>query len=169
MNQTCTHPTGYQRPQFDLRFLLTLTTIAAIWSALFPIMQWGSVAVLTVIGLTYLFGCWRTKRSVLVLLPCVYIAYAWLVVPWPTTQDSYQLQWIGMWFQLPGLLAEIPFHPQPDLWFHTITASVTVIYFLAVVTLGRVNKTWLAATATIVSYLSFLSSLLCYQLYCMHP
>lgn len=155
---------GYQPPQFNLQFLLWLLGLSAIWAASFRIFDWGSLIVLAVIELTYLFGCSRTKKSVIAVVPAMYLPYGWLLTstyPW----NNYRWDWLGHWLQLPGLVAIFPFGNQSaETWLSGLLSSG---FFLLAVTLGRINPMWRIASALTVLVLSILLSVAAYGMFSM--
>ncbi|MEC8554543.1 MAG: hypothetical protein VXZ82_05985 [Planctomycetota bacterium] len=100
------------------------------------------------------------------LLPIIYLPYLWLFwdigdYPW----HDYRWEWIGMMLQLPGLLAEIPFHPLDGIGFEVITCSATLVVFSSFVLLARINLWTLIATALIAGGISTVNSAICLSLY----
>ncbi|MFO0920943.1 MAG: hypothetical protein U0905_00415 [Pirellulales bacterium] len=170
-SETCTREScdrfwGYTPPQFNLAFVFRCVLCAAVWMAGFRYLAPGSLAVVAVIELTWLFGCARTKRGVYAVVPCLFIPFTWVL--WETRYgDSYASQWARMFFQLPGLIGEIPFHQLPQPAFEISTAITTVILFLILVTLARFRPRWTLIVAILTLAIGSLLSILAYQLYRM--
>lgn len=152
-----------QRPQFNLRFLFTALTIAALWLSLFWFTSIASQVLLAIYGLTYLFGCWKTRRAVLMLLPAMYVPYAWLLKDWPWS--DYQRQWIAMVWQLPGILAEVAIHPSGKVVFGVVTSLATLMVFFCGIFAARpsLRSAWI--TCLVVCLASTANSLLSYVLF----
>lgn len=151
---------------FNLMFLFLLLSLSGIWLALFPVTSIGSKTILAVIGLTFLFGCWKTRRAVLFLVPAMYVPYLWLIADWQdTTWNSYRWQWIEMLWQLPGLLAEVMVHPLSNIWFEVVTTITTISIFLAIVLTARRSRWAAILTSIIVLLASIANSYICMVLY----
>ncbi len=150
----------YQRPQIDLAFLFTLMLLVALWLACWSWTSAGSKVVSAIMALTYLFGCWRTRRAVLVLLPGIYVPYVWLLFDWPW--DSYRLQWIALLWQIPGLVVEMVVHPLQDWLFELVTVMATLVFFFAALLPARWSHRSALFTGLIVFTLSLVASYLCH-------
>ena len=132
----------------------------AAWFALWPITSVASRVVLAVIMLTYLFGCARTRRATLVMLPVLYLPHAWIVgiqdYPW----SEHRWFWVKMYWQLPGLVPETLVRRYPwrsEWWQFAWMAIFAIAIWLLVVGLGRRGGNWLKVTALA----TFLLSLVC--------
>ncbi len=123
----------YRLPQFTLQFLALATVLVAVWASLWPITSVGSRAVLAVIVLTYLFGCARTRRTVLLMLPAFYVPqlFAFLV------KGQAQRLWSEVFWLMPGQ-----------------GAAITIIIWLFAVTIGRRGGVWLWATVGVAFIVS---------------
>lgn len=152
-----------QRPQLNLRFLLTALTIAALWLSLFWVTSIASKVLLAIYGLTYLFGCWKTRRAVLMLLPAMYVPYAWLLDDWPWSE--YQRQWIAIVWHLPGILAEVATHPSGKVVLAVVTSLATLVVFFCSIFAARrsLRSAWI--TCLVVCLASAANSLLSYALF----
>ena len=151
-----------QRPQFGLSFLLTSLLLVGTWAACFAWTVAGRKVVLAVFVLMYLFGCWKSRRAVLFLLPAMYLPYSWVFAGWPW--DSYQRQWIAILWQLSVLVAEMIVHPLDGWLFEFITASATLVLFFAFLMPARRSvhaAMWASSVLFVVSlacsYLSYLA------------
>lgn len=154
------------RPHCDTRFLFTAMTIAALWIAMFAVTTVGGKILLAIFGLTYLFGCWRTRRAVLLVLPAMYLPYLWLVWDWTDWPwHSYRWQWIAIWWQLPGLLVEMTMHPLSESWFAFVTTVASLAAFFSFIMLARVSWGFAWITCVIVLLLSSVNSLFCLAIY----
>ncbi|MCA9126826.1 MAG: hypothetical protein KDB22_07070 [Planctomycetales bacterium] len=157
---------SYGRPSFSLRSLFLLATLAAALAALLPVSSVGSCCVLAAISLTISFGCPRTQRIALLLVPILYLPYLWLFVDLGQSRwSSYRWQWIGMYWQLPGLLFELSVHPLDEFWFQLVTATATIVIFLLLVTIGRTSRLAAVLTCSIALLASIANSLICLALY----
>lgn len=157
----------WRPPKFDLRFLFIITGLAAVWTSLSFVLDRFSLAVITVVMLTWLFGCPRTKRASLIVAAATYMPFAWLLFvdyPWV----DYRLFWIGMWGYLPGvipakILAAATLVETSDAWIASFAAVFTAVFFLAGVSVIRFwpKTRWWVFWGMLA--LSSLFSLGCYQ------
>ncbi|MEM7558915.1 MAG: hypothetical protein AAF394_07315 [Planctomycetota bacterium] len=151
---------------FDLKALFALITWAAISASLWSILTFAGQVLLSIYLIVFFIGKPNTRRAALVLLPIMYLPYLWLFwdigdYPW----HGYRWDWIGIMLQLPGLLAEIPFHPLDGIWFEVITCFATLVVFSSFVLLARINLWTLIATALIAAGVSSVNSAICLALY----
>ena len=159
---------GYRRPKFDLDFLSWLIGLAAIWLAVAPWLSWYSLAVLTVMELTFLFGCWRTRWATLAIVPATLIPYIWVFVNQLHGWDDYRRQWLAKLFELPGMVTPVIMRAMggggeiADGIGSAITAS---LIFLLLVTGSRLNRQWLLAMAFLCLNLNLLNSLIAWAIY----
>jgi hypothetical protein len=152
-----------RRPRYDLRFLFTTLTLAAVWLSLLWITTLASQILLAVYALTYLFGCWKTRRAVVFVLPAMYLPYAWLLFAWPW--HDYRWQWITQLWQLPGMLAEVAIHPSPPLVFALVTSLTTLALFFCAIFAARLSLRAAWITCLVTGLASLANSLLCYTLF----
>ena len=152
-----------RRPQYDMQFLLTALSLSALWLSLWGITTLASKTLLAIYGLTYLFGCWKTRRAMLFVSPALYLPYVWLITDWPW--DAYRRQWIAMGWQLPGLLAEAPWHPLPEVPFAIVTSLVTLGCFFTAIFAARPSLKAAWITSLVVLLLSIGNSFVCYSLF----
>lgn len=138
------------RVSFKISNLISAAALAGVWLALTPVTSLASRFVLAAIMLTWLFGCWRTRRAVYVMLPAIYVPHLWIFLirdyPW---NENRQL-WAAMFWQLPGLVPSellrlFGVHALPGRIAGMAIAAVAL--WLAAVTLGRPGKRWLWITA----------------------
>ncbi len=138
----------WKPPKFDLRFLFLVVTLAAIWFALLRFQNWGSMSVISVIMLTYLFGCPRTRNAVLTVVPAMYLPFSWPFLEL-LSRDNY---WIGFltWGEAPGLVPGfyfIPYHFDTLManWLAPIVFTL-FIFFGGVLSIRFSNKSrwWFA-------------------------
>ena len=145
---------------------MTAISIVAIWMALLPVTNVASKVVLAIYGLTYLFGCNKTRRAVLILLPAMYLPYLWLFADW---QDwpwhGYRWQWIGMLWVLPGLLAEMSMHPLAEPWFSIVVGLATLAVFFTFVMAARPSLRAAITTGIILVLLNAVNSSFCLAIY----
>ena len=66
---------------------------------------------------------------------------------------------------MPGIGAELAFHPTSNLWFGILTGIGTLAAFVTFVLLARWSKLSLAVTTILVLSLSMINSCLCLALY----
>lgn len=150
----------------DLKVLFALITWAAISTSLWSVLTFTGHFLLSIYLIVFFIGKPNTRRATLVLLPIIYLPYLWLFwdigdYPW----NGYRWEWIGMMLQLPGLLAEIPFHPLDGIGFEVITCSATLVVFSSVVLLARINLWTLIATALIAGGIFTVNSAICLAFY----
>lgn len=123
------------RPTFSIRALLVIT---AMWAVLFCIQTWQSMIVISVIQLTWLFGCNRTRQAVWMVvaalnLPLLVLVALRLVFPLVVPAGCFQ-----QWAVLPGLLLQHAFIRNLEIsTAMSVAAIVTVSIFLLSVTLIR--------------------------------
>ena len=163
--ETSTACNASRRPTFDLKFLWLATTLAAIVAALAPLANNASRVILAVYALTFLFGCWKTRRAMLFVLPAMYLPYGWVVVEARRSWRGYNLYWLGMFFQLPGLPFEMTVHPLSEFWLQLLTLTATLALFFVVLMLARPSRRMAIAASLVLSLVSLASSLLCYGVY----
>lgn len=142
----------WERPKFDRKFFGLAAALAVGWAATIPIFSWGSITVFAVVILTFLFGCWKTRRSVLAIAPCLFFPYLWLLGAELAALQPREV--ISIWLLMPGLLAVFTLDPTSETQFQIVTAVATVLQFLIYVTLGRISIRWLVGTSVVVCWLS---------------
>ncbi len=153
-----------RRPPLDLRLLFTAMLLAALWSSLVAITSVSSKVVLAIMALTYLFGCWKTRRAVLYLFPAMYLPYfLWLLGDWPS--DEYRQQWIAALWHLPGMLAGSLIYPPNVPTFQIISSLATLSLFFALLVPARISTQAARNTSGIVILISLLNGLVVYQLF----
>lgn len=161
---------GYQRPKFDLKFLLLATLLAAIWLAGYSWLSRFSLGVLAVMLLTFLFGCRRTRGATAALVPALIAPYAWIFWDASHPWDSYRRLWAGMLFELPGILSAVIWRVaggSGESAERLCAAITTVLLFLLLVTGARISRNWLVAMVFLTFNLSLLNSFLTHALYAM--
>lgn len=152
--------------QISLRGLLGITLVSALAAAFYPVVTLGSQIVLFTMGLTVVFGCVKTRRAIGVVFPVMYLPYVWMFWDWQNWPwDSYRWQWITMWWQLPGLLAEMAMHPLDEPWFTVTTVIATLLVFFAFVVLARRSVRCCILAGVILLIASLLNSGLCLAIY----
>jgi hypothetical protein len=146
----------YRLPEFTVKFFVLAAVLVAAWLALWPISNPAARCVSAAIGLTYLFGCPRTRRSVLVMLPALYLPQLWVVwigdYPW----CDYRWHWVKMFWLLPGLIVEFytGHAARTESWQFVWMAVFAITIWLVVVTLGRRGGRWLWVTGGLTFLLS---------------
>ncbi len=145
----------------DARLLLTGAVLLVAWASLFAVTTLGSKVVLAVVALTYLFGCWKTRRGVLYLMPAIYIPYVWLVGLWPV--GHLQSSWFATLWQLPGLPLTQAIVTTPGTSFELISSFATLLLFFACLAPARQSPPAALMTSGVITVLSLLNSLLCYR------
>jgi hypothetical protein len=152
-----------RRPRYDLRFLFTALTLAAIWLSLCWITTIASQVLLAIYAMTYLFGCWKTRRAVVFVLPAMYVPYTWLLLAWPW--HDYCWHWIARLWQLPGLLAEVALHPSSPLVSALVTSLTTLGFFFCAIFAARLSlrAAWITCCITLLA--SIANSALSYALF----
>lgn len=159
----------WQPPKFNLQFLLVLTTLIALGTALTFVQNFHSMTVIAVVMLTWLFGCSRTKKASLWIAAAIYLPFLWLLIlvvfyPW----NDYLWMWVGMWGHLIGLIpaklmADANLLEDRETWIQAVAAMFTVLIFLPSVSVIRFlpkARWWIVAA---VLALSSLLSLGCYR------
>lgn len=161
-SNACVRP----RWQFDWTFLFALMTLVVLWAALLTITTTASKIILAIYAMTYLFGCWKTRRATLWILPAMYIPYVWLFADWSKWPISqYRWQWIEMLWHLPGLMVEAALHPLSEGWLQIVPSVATLAFFFTAVMLARPSLRLAIVTSIIVFALSLLNSSLCYRMF----
>jgi hypothetical protein len=159
--QSC--PSSTCRPQFGLSTLLQTMALICVLLAIYRIHSPYSLAVLAVMGFTWIFGCPKTKRAVALITPCFLLPYVWMLLidyPW----GDYRWHWTGLWACLPGLLFSRIFTNSESIWYG-IAAAFTAIRFLGTVSLIRfwpLSRWW---TFAVVLLLNLWNSFVLYQMY----
>lgn len=69
--------TLWQPPRLDLKFFGYVLTLSCLLFGLSYIQNWPAMVVWAVVGLTWLFGCPRTKRATLSVAPLMFLPYLW--------------------------------------------------------------------------------------------
>lgn len=148
-------------PAMDARLLLTGAVLLAAWASLFAVTTLGSKVVLAVVALTYLFGCWKTRRGVLYLMPATYVPYIWLLGFWPV--NHLHTSWFATLWQLPGLPVTQSIITTPGTTFEIISSLATLALFFACLAPARKGPRAALITSGVIAVLSLLNSLLCYR------
>ncbi len=152
----------WKPPKFDLRFLFLVLTLTAIWLALQRVQNVGSMSVISIIMLTFMFGCPRTRKAVLTVVPALYLPFVWLLV-YIVPFNAYHRACIQAWGHLPGLLPSGFFWNPPGT--ELVAATTTVVLFFAGVLALRFSNVsrWVVAipTAAMCSW----SSLMCFAFF----
>ncbi len=153
---------GYRPPQFDIQFLMLATAALAVWLTLWTVTSVGSKFVLAVVLLTLLFGCGRTRRAVIFVVPGLFLPYLTLLLRFNRgmlNDSSYPA--IAYLWQLPGILAATGQQRAADLGFIVLTVIATLFVFFAFVMLGRVSPLFSKIAGVLALLYSFLNCLIC--------
>jgi hypothetical protein len=159
---------GYERPKFDLNFLCWLIGLAVIWLAVAPWLNWYSLAVFTVMELTFLFGCWRTRWATLAIVPAMVAPYIWIFANQVHGWDEYRRLWLAKLFELPGMVTPVVMRTLGaggEIQDGLASAITAALLFLLLVTGARINRQWLLAMAFLCLNLNLLSSLVAWAMY----
>ena len=120
-------------------------------------VQAESLAVLSVYVLTLIFGCWKTRRAVLMVLPALHFPFAAI---YALHSEPFGVYYTDFW-QLPGssFLTAVSrnLRNEPDIWFAWQASLSTVILFLAAVLPARPSRR--AAIAVAVGTLAIATAL----------
>lgn len=152
-------------PTIDARLLITGALLFAAWASLFAVTTLGSKIVLAVFALTYLFGCWKTRRGVLYLAPAMMVPYGWLVGYWPGNQ--LHTSWFATLWQLPGFTLAKSLFATTGTTFEIISGLATLLLFFAFLTPARKSQRAALVTSGLLALASLLNSLLFYYLFCV--
>ncbi len=153
---------GFQRPQFDIQFLMIATAALAVWLTFWSVASLGSKVVLAVVLLTFLFGCNRTRCSVASVVPGLFVPYLWLMWDWRQLDwQSQRNDWLPYFWQLPGILLDAGLHPVWGHWFSVLTVFGTLAVFFAFVMLGRVSRLFCILAFALALAFSVCNSLIC--------
>lgn len=152
---------GARQFTVKLSTIILALVLAAVWLALWPVTSIESRWVLAAILLTWLFGCRRSRRAVLFMLPAMYAPHCWIFFladyPW----NEYRRLWASMFWQLPGLVpvewVRFMFGVTETYRFAAM-AVVAILFWLIAVTLGRPGRYWLWITSAVVFAISVLFS-----------
>lgn len=154
-SSTCT-----ARPTFSLRSLMILV---AIWSVLFTVQSWQSMIVVSVILLTWLFGCNRTRRAVWLVTPALLLPsfFVWIVGPIFDRIFDRIFEWQDYLHLsvLPGAFYSLLLTSEVNISSRLLVAAIiTACAFLSAVTLIRfLPKTQYAVIVAAILF-SFISS-----------
>jgi hypothetical protein len=138
------------RPQVGISTLLLTISLICVLLALRQILSIYSIAVLAIAGLTWIYGCRRTKQAVLVVTPCFLLPYLWLLMidyPW----SPYRWQWIANWGCLPGLIPAQMVSNQESIYL-LVAAIITAVWLVGAVSLirfWRSSRWWVLATTLV--------------------
>ena len=160
---SCSAMPGFR---FDLHLLLAAMAFSLAWLAAFQVSNVPSLVLLAIYGLTYLFGCWKTRRAVLWLLPAMYSPYIWLLGNWQARPwGEFPWPWIAMYAELPGFLVCQALAPQSRFWSQVLSGlCITVIFFSAVMC-ARPSPKAARITALVVLLISIGNSVICFEIY----
>ncbi len=89
-------------PQFNLTLLFQVIALTAIWLVLIPWQNPWSMVQVTIIMLTWIFGCWQTKRAVVLVGLCWFVPFVWMLLieyPW----NEYRSYWVSVWGVAPAI------------------------------------------------------------------
>lgn len=165
---TCSPLKGYERPKFDLDFLAWLIGLTAIWLVFASWFSWYSLAVLAVMELTFLFGCWRTRRATLAIIPAMVVPYIWIFVNQVHGWDEYRRQWLAKLLELPGMVTPVVMRTLGgggEVEDGIGSAVTSALLFLLLVTGARINRQWLLAMTFLGLNLNLLNSLIAWAMY----
>ncbi len=156
-----------ERRQFSLRAIWLATTLTALALVSAPFLSGWGRGMLAIYCLTFFFGCWKTRRGLLWVLPAMYAPYAWVffldTAPW----RSYNVFWRGLFLQLPGLPVELIFHPMSDSWMQALTGIASLTMFFTVLLLARPSLRAAVLASSTLLLISCATSWLCYGFYRM--
>lgn len=160
-------PPVHGRWQFGLAQMLAAVTGIAVVFGVFRWADWSfsaaAVCLVLVAPATLLPS--RARRSLLVILLCTYLPYAWLLGGYPW--HDYRWSWIGMWPILPGLVpGAYFFHAGPYAYLEFPSMALASVLFVALGTaVAARGRWWLAGTAIAVLAVSLLNAWLAYAAY----
>lgn len=153
-------------PQFGMAELFVWTTVIGIAIGAWPLFSLASRSLLAVYLMSFLRTSGAMRRAVVLVLLAMYLPYLWLVIdvsayPW----NGYRWQWIYIGLQLPGLWAEIPFHPLSDMWFAIVTTLATLVGFCVLATLASSSARAAVVVTVITLVISAIQSLVSLAIY----
>ena len=141
----CTQP----RVVYDLKFLFLAVTLTGIWTATTRFLSISGVILLAIYMLTYLFGCWKTRRATLFVLPALYIPiFAAILL---TGQIKSAIVQVAL--ESPGFLFAAIFAPMDWPTSRIILVLSTLAIFFSAVMAARPSK----RHATVISCLVLLA------------
>lgn len=114
---------------------LVLAAVLLVWFGLLWVQNGSALVVAAVALLTFMFGCGRTRAATGLVVPALFLPFAWLLwieYPW----NDYRWQWIASWGVMPGLLPARLLVPDQRLSMY-LAAAITVVWFLAAVSVIR--------------------------------
>lgn len=151
-------------PRFGLKFLFLAVTVAGIWGALFRVQSGWSMGVVSVILLTWLFGCPRTRRATLLVAAAMYLPFVWLLPiagPW----DARGLQWTSDWASYPGMFPAmcVFIRRRYQLPFAAAVSAGGFLVAVSVIRFVRTAEWWMTGLVAIIcSMLALLISVSTY-------
>jgi hypothetical protein len=143
-------------PRFGLKFLFLAVTVVGIWGALFRVQNGWSMGVVSVILLTWLFGCPRTRRATVFVTAAMYLPFVWLLLidyPW----NEYRWQWIRMWGSLPGLLPMRVCSSSDSVYLPGSMILTAAGFLTAVTTIRFVRSAWYWMTVLVTIICCYLA------------
>jgi hypothetical protein len=160
VDERCGNRFGYQRPKFDLAFAILALGLLTIWAIAFPFHNWGSRVILGIVGLTYLFGCPRTRQSTLWVFGCLYIPWIWVLLTEEILPPNFELDLLADFFVLPGNFVTNQFFDpiQRPPCADVISSLVSAAAFLIPVTIARIYSHYQVALGIIITLMSVAAS-----------
>lgn len=160
----CSSFNPFERPKYDVRLLLLATALAAVWLALWPTTSVGGRVIMAVFSLTYLFGCYATRRGVLFVFPAMYLPVVAAYIS--LDGQSWGSRWRGgfdLWLH-PGCAVSLFLGPSSSSWFLSGAVLSTVVFFLIAVSFARASR-WMTVVTALIVLLA--SSINCWLVFAM--
>jgi hypothetical protein len=120
-------------PELNLQWLFLALVLLALVAVLSLVVDGKSHILVSLYAMTFLFGCCKTRRSVLFVLPSLYLPCAWWVLSGGKF-DSVQVAGFGY---LPGLQVATLFLSGMPGWRQSLSFFMTLAVFFGAVILGR--------------------------------
>ncbi len=124
------------KPQFNLQLLMVAITLAAVVSALSPFIDGRSHIVISIYALTFLFGCCKTRRAVLFVLPALYLPFAWMVL----SSGPFEFVRVADFWYRPGLSLLGQTQATGMSPVDLLAIALTLLVFFVAILLGRTSS-----------------------------
>ncbi|MEZ6133734.1 MAG: hypothetical protein R3C53_02375 [Pirellulaceae bacterium] len=124
----------WRPPPFNLQLLIVVLLASGIVLALTPFFDWFGLALTIVYALTFILGCWKTKRATAYVLLGLYVPLAW-------TLGAAQMRRPWPFWYLPGLPFTMLAVPASYLaWRESVSLGATLAIFFTAILLARPNN-----------------------------
>ena len=149
-----------QRPELNLRLLLLSLVLVVLVSLMSPVIDGKSHVLVCIYAMTFLFGCCKTRRSVLIVLPALYLPFAW----WSLDEATWRFHGLERFWYTPGLcllswVLNEPLNAEIGQGLREgLGVLLTLTMFLLAVLMGRASGVTAAVVGTNAFCLAWLLS-----------